>query len=465
MLGITVFPEYIQSEGVEPLLDNLLKRAPVSAVSISPYVMSQSSQAEGGEREPPADAEKGLTRLLERPLWGKKEVWVKAYPSFVPNQSLYQGLRYQPYEATEETRKDGPIIGEFIRAAQNRGVAVYFQIQSAIPPGYRVQFGGPIGDDTPRLPDGSEPVQRLDKNGSLASPHILDYGAALTTDLLQQYPEVDGIRIDWPEIPPYFLESVFTDFGPHVETFAKENGFDFDSIRKQGMVSYRRFYGGLKNDDLHAYIESPDTLISDLRISDECAQLKNRMVANLLKRFRDAMDAANGKEKALIPSSFPIPWNRLSGFDFGNGGEIADAISCKYYTMHWPMMMRNYSDSLTRENSGLSRELVAKCLCRTFEAVSPTPATSDEFDYPGPEDIHPVSLTALEEKQRLAEAESVNAPIWPLSHAYGLTPDMVERSRAIFSVSKKRLWINRYAYLTDEKIDALGEMLRNEIST
>ena len=461
MLGITVFPEYIQSEGIEPLLDNLINRAQVSAVSISPYVMCQSSKDDGGEREPPADAEKGLTRLLERPLWGKKEVWVKAFPSFVPDQALYKGLRYQPSAATEETRTQGPIIKEFIQAAQDRGVSVYFQIQSAIPPGYRVQFGGPIGDDTPRLPDGSEPPNRLDKNGSLASPHILDYGAALVTDLLQQYPEINGVRIDWPEIPPYFLESIFTDFGPHVERFATENNFDFDQIRNQGMASYQRFFGGLTNEDLQSYIQAPETLISDLRISDTRAELKSRIVVSLLRRFREAMDSANGKDKALIPSAFPPPWNRLSGFEYADCGKVADAISCKYYTMHWPMMMRNYSDSLTQNNPGLSRELISECLCRAFEAVSPTPATSDDFDYPGPEDVHPVSLDTLHEKQQQAESHSVNAPMWPLSHSYGLTDDIVARSKALFSVSKKHLWINRYAYLTDEKLDALGEMMRD----
>ena len=93
MLGITVLPEYIQSEGVEPLLDNLMNRAPVSAVSISPYIMRECPADQGGHREPPADADKGLTRLLERPLWGKKEVWIKTAPSFEPNLELYQGLR------------------------------------------------------------------------------------------------------------------------------------------------------------------------------------------------------------------------------------------------------------------------------------------------------------------------------------------------------------------------------------
>jgi len=464
MLGVTVFPEYIQSEGIEPLLDNLLNRAPVSAVSISPYVMSLCPEEEGGEREPPADAGKGLTRLLERPLWGEKEVWVKASPSFTPSPELYNGLRYQPSKATDETRDLGPIIAEFIPAARSRGLKVYFQIQSAIPPGYRVQFGGPIEDDRPLLPNGTEPDQTLDNNGSLASPHILDYGAALTTDLLQNYPDIDGIRIDWPEIPPYFLETVFTDFGPHVEQFARNNGFDFEDIRNLANDTHQRFFGSLTDKDLEAFIETPELLISDLRISEERAKLKTSIVANLLQHFRDAMDAVGGREKALIPSAFPSPWNQLSGFDYATGGDIASAISCKYYTMHWPMMLRNYSDTLTLHNPNLSRKLLADCLCGAFEAVSPTPDSSDAFEYPAPQDNHIVSHTALSEKQKLVESECASVPVWPLTHAYGPIDDMGARARAVFSVSKKRLWINRYAYLTDEKLSALGAMMKKGAS-
>ena len=145
MLGVTVFPEYIQSEASNPcwitcLIGPRFRGSPLRDESLP--------QGEGGKREPPADAEKGLTRLLERPLWGKGSL-AKANPSFTPNESFYDGLSYQPSKATDETRDLGPIIAEFIPAAQSRGLKVYFQIQSAIPPGYRVQFGGPIEDDKP----------------------------------------------------------------------------------------------------------------------------------------------------------------------------------------------------------------------------------------------------------------------------------------------------------------------------
>ena len=75
--------------------------------------------------------------------------------------------------------------------------------------GKRVQFGGPLPDDAPRLPDGRVPPRRLANNGSLASPHILAYVNALTRDLLGTYPDIDGFRHGWPEDPPYFLDGVF----------------------------------------------------------------------------------------------------------------------------------------------------------------------------------------------------------------------------------------------------------------
>ncbi len=173
LLGITVLPEYIQSEGVDGVLDNMV-RIGVNAVTTSPYLMEEADE-ETGNREPPADAGAGAVRLLDRPLFGKREVWVTTAPSFVPDKSLYSGLRYQPAEPTELTRSQGHILKDFVRAAQARHIKVYFQVQAAIPPGYRVQFGGPVDEDRALLPDGRIPPRRLAKNGSLASPEILEY--------------------------------------------------------------------------------------------------------------------------------------------------------------------------------------------------------------------------------------------------------------------------------------------------
>ena len=89
-LGVTVMPEWIQSEGIDQVLDNL-ERAGVTAVATSPYVMAE-SDAENAGREPPIDAGAGKVRLLDRPLWGKRELRCTTAPGYEPDRLLYRGL-------------------------------------------------------------------------------------------------------------------------------------------------------------------------------------------------------------------------------------------------------------------------------------------------------------------------------------------------------------------------------------
>ncbi len=210
LVGITVLPEFIQSEGVDGVLRNLIDRAGANAVTTSPYVMEPTDEKTGG-REPPIDAGAGSVRLLDRQLFGKRELWVRTAPSFLPNKSLYAGLRYQPPAPDALTTREGGKVAEFVKQAKASGLKVYLQVQAASPPGYRVQFSGVVDEDQPLRFDNKVPPMRVDKNGSLASPHILAYTAAMLKDLATQYSQIDGFRIDWPEYPPYFLDALFVD--------------------------------------------------------------------------------------------------------------------------------------------------------------------------------------------------------------------------------------------------------------
>ena len=89
LCGVTVMPEYFQTESIEPLLDGLLACG-VNAISTSPYVMAE-ADAHTGQREPPADAGAGKVRLLDRPLWGKQELWVRTAPSFLLSRPAKTG--------------------------------------------------------------------------------------------------------------------------------------------------------------------------------------------------------------------------------------------------------------------------------------------------------------------------------------------------------------------------------------
>ncbi|MFN7922954.1 MAG: hypothetical protein U0Q16_22820 [Bryobacteraceae bacterium] len=464
VLGITVMPEFIQNEGIDRVLDNLVHRAGVNAVTTSPYVMEPADE-KTGSREPPVDAGAGSVRLLDRPLWGKRELFVRTAPSFAPNVSLYRGLRYQPAAPTELTRQHGAAIRSFIRAAQSRHVKVFLQVQAAIPPGYRVQFGGPVGDDRPQLPDGRVPEKRLANNGSLASPHIVGYTQALLRDLVAAYPDIDGIRLDWPEYPPYFLDDVFLDFGPHAATAAKRLGFDFERMRQAALRLYRKIHGGLRDADLEPWSDRDGGRHLLMRtMSDEPGlgdwlRFKAILAEELLAAARRAMNEAGGGRMQLAPNAFPPPWSLVSGLDFARVGRHVSAISAKLYTMHWPVMLRFYGDAIRAANPGLSDRALTRALVALLDIADHEglPSLAD-YRYPEPEEAHPAGDRAMARKIRTAQREAGATPVYALAHGYGPLGDFRRRLAVAWQASEHGVWINRYGYLSDAKLAAVKEV-------
>lgn len=460
-LGITVLPEFIQTEGAERVLDNLA-RAGAVAVSTSPYVMAPAEQGEGS-REPPADAGAGGVRLLDRPLWGgRRALHVTTAPSFTPDSALYEGLRYRPAEPSPLTEREGHVVGDFVRSAKARGLEVYLQVQAAIPPGYRVQFGGPDPDDEPHLPDGRPVPGRVDRNGSLASPHILGYGKALLKDLARAYPEADGFRIDWPEYPPYAFDALFVDFSHHALSAAERLGYDPGRLRHDVTALRETLLGGLEDADLDACLGSDGGRERLLRLLIrhpgvlDLLRLKADLVMELLAAYRGALPAG----RRLVPQVFPSPFSLASGFDPARAAGPADAVGVKLYTMHWPMILRFWADALAGANPGLSLRLLARALVRLLDTGGPVAASLDELRYPEPDEAHPAGAAAQRRKIRAAVQAAGDCPVFAIAHGYGPEADVARRARIAFEAADGRLWVNRYGYLSDAKLDALGRIVR-----
>ncbi len=459
-LGIVVFPEFFQTEGVSQVLDNLQRRTNLTAIATSPYVMRPATEADGG-REPPIDGGAGSVRLLDRPLWGRRELFVKTSVAFEPDLTCYAGLRYQPPSPDEHTRSSGNTVRQALDQARARGLRTYLQVQAAIPPGYRVQFGGPEADDEPLLFDGSVVRDRLDKNGSLASPHVRDYTAALLKDLLRAYPDIDGFHIDWPEYPPYTLDSAFLDFGPHARLAASRLGFDFDLMRKDATrlhdwLTRRMTFGELVR---FGQPEAADRAVRDVLdshpgIAMACA-FKARVSSECVAQLRVA---ARGKE--IVLRSFPPPWSQISGFSYREMAPLADAICVKLFTMHWPMIVNSWGNRLMRDNQNLGSHLaVCRVLARIFGlSGSPEKFGNGIFEYPGPDTAHPIDADAVLGKLATAARSGVPASVFAMAHGYGPENDFGDRLRAAWTATDHKVWINRYGYLSDKKLDIAGKI-------
>jgi hypothetical protein len=75
------------------------------------------------------------------------------------------------------------------------------------------------------------------------------------------------------------------------------------------------------------------------------------------------------------------------------------------------------------------------------------------YSYPEPEVPHPVSPRALERKIRQARIAAGPVPILALAHGYGPPQDFQARLQVAWESSRGRVWINRYGYLSDEKLE------------
>ena len=100
-LGITVLADFILNEGIDGVLDNIAQRAGATAVAINPTVTAPTPDGIGSF-QPPSDAGSS-PRLFDRPLWGKKALWVRGAPSYRPNAAYYQDTPYAPRKADDLT--------------------------------------------------------------------------------------------------------------------------------------------------------------------------------------------------------------------------------------------------------------------------------------------------------------------------------------------------------------------------
>lgn len=458
-LGVTVMTEYAQNEGAERVLD-ALSAVGVTAVTITPRVL-EPSESSDSFREPPIDAGEGKVRVLDRPLWGKHELSVRQSPSYPPNRGLYHGLRYQPPEPDELTREQGPIVAQLISAAHERGMRCYFQWVPGRPPGLS-------DDDRPRLPDGNLPKRSLAATASLASPEVTDYNDALLRDLIEAYPEIDGFRPDWPEYPPYFLEDALVDFGPHAERDSGELGFDFESMRR-AVAELIEDLGRLTNASLDQFL-LPDggryLLMRQLMRSPgllDWLRFKAALSLRTLERLRQTIDAASDRPKLMEANAFAPPFTVLSGLDFAAAAEVCDAVCPKLYAMHWSLIVKLYADQMLEWNPALDEGRLARCLVRLLDLVDEDGDYHlSDYGYPAPEEPHPIGPEPQRRKiAQVAAAVAGKAKVHTLVHSYGPASNFQERFELALSSVADGIWINRYGYLSDEKLAILARLKRS----
>ena len=123
-------------------------------------------------------------------------------------------------------------------------------------------------------------------------------------------------------------------------------------------------------------------------------------------------------------------------------------------------MVEFWGRVLLERNPGLDEKLVVRALAHLFDLGDEIEAEKlSDFGYPEPHEAHPIPDAPQFRKidQVLAEAGE-GTQVTPLMHGYGPADDFARRFRVVADSPAHGVWINRYGYLSDEKLDAIGRI-------
>ncbi len=102
-LGVVLTPAEVQDEGLDRVLDNIVG---AGATAISPTLGVYAPVPTGeGSREPPLDVS-GDARLLDRPLWGRRALWMRGYTPHPPDPAIWSDVPYPPCSTTIRSADD-----------------------------------------------------------------------------------------------------------------------------------------------------------------------------------------------------------------------------------------------------------------------------------------------------------------------------------------------------------------------
>ncbi len=466
-LGVIVWSPHLIYEGISKVLDNL-EEAGVTDIAAIAQVAEPAADAASGRREPPDDGNCGGGRLIDRPVWGKHEAFIHVEPSYQFDPHFYKGQRYTPNSGGNLTKEKGHIIGDFLSEVKRRGMGAYLQVQVCHVPEVDPNSSSvpEISDSTPLMPDGTVASNRIYSFASIASDDVRAYACSELRDLYAAYPMIDGFVLDRSEQSFYTLDDVFLDFGEAARKKAIEYGFPFEDMRRKA----QEIYSGIASVDptvLSAIREPQDMceFIGECFRRDpliaEILAFRSKLVETYLEELRRAADSANPGLK-LISTVYPPMMSMLTGVDFSFMPKYVDAVHLKFFTMHWSMIVTCWAEQLMKMNPGLKESDVVRFVSLLFDFEDSTKASLLDYRYPEPDEAHIAGSGALVRKIREAEREVRGSiPVYSFPHGYGPLDDVRRRFNICWDNSKDGMWVNRYGYLSDEKLGILGALRKD----
>jgi len=452
--GVFLNPFFVQDEGLGPVFDRLEKMG-ATAIVTHPRVAVPVEEGEG-KRFPDLHGD-GHRRVLARPLWGKPALHLKSGLSFEPNRRLFGKTPYAPPAFDPPPGVDLEIPSKILREARSRGMQAHLLMHPFLP-------AQPRTEDLPVFVGGSRSSRgRFSGNVCLNSPAAFEYGLAMVADILDHFPELDGLMPDWVEFGAYQLESVFTCFCPHCEAEARQSGFDWDAMKRDVGAAWDWLHAlepgrvasltGADGGALREAVETRPGLAEFVRFK-----------AHTVRRFYRAlrqMLVARGKGDLLLTSrGWPPPWNRASGMSYGQLTEFCQVAAPKLFTFDYCALPRWYGEVIAKWNPGLGERTILDMLVAVMDLPDAIEDRSFEhYHIPAPDVPHMAGVSCYGPRiTEVAEAVRPAARLCPFTHAYLPLPQWRELLTMMRRLPVDGIWIQMYGYLSDDKMDAVREI-------
>jgi hypothetical protein len=455
-LGLFVNPIEVQAEGLNAVFANL-ERVGVSAIATNTRV---GQPADSGERFPDLHID-GYARVLDRLLWGQRELRVTKYPAFPSDPTLYHGLSYRPPQHQRFSGVDYDIPLKILAEAKRRGWQAHLQFHPLIPPGLRPE-------DQPVRIDGAVPQPpQVAMSGCPNNPVVQAYALALLNDLLRSVDFLDGIFLDWAEWPAYQLADHFTCFCPHCQAKARAQGYDWARITQD----VRSLWDTLHSLDtaqlgtIHHLLGNPSRLLELLAHYPgwlDLLRFKAASITALYRLMRARLDQLGKDAVQLSARGWAPPWNRSSGMDYRALADICAAITPKLFLFDYAALPRWYGQALLEWNPQLSESAVLDTLVAVLnlpDAIQRRRLT--HYHMGGPNVPHHVDLRAYRERvNEIYDQVAGKANLYPYLHAYLPAQQWRKFLELMLDSPMQGAWIHMYGYLSDEKLEILRTLWR-----
>jgi len=450
-LGIFANPIYVQNEGLQQVFDNL-ESVGTKAICIVPRVARPAEQ--GGKRYPDLHMD-GYERIVGRPVWGQYEIYLESFLAYEPNPALYEKSPYTPPIKPAPPGLDIEIPQKMIAEAHKRDMQAHMLLHPFIPPNIRPE-------EKPVYINGTVPQPpQITFNACLNNPAAEAYGFALIEDVIQHYPDLDGIFTDWAEYGAYRLEDHFTCFCPHCEQKATEQGFDWTVIKRDVTSLWGWLHKLTPRELEHSrrLLKNPSELLELLTHHPgwlQLLQFKAQTVTRFYQRVRELLNP----NIALSARGWPPPWNRSSGMDYRAMAGICAAVTPKLFTFDYSVLPRWYGQTLLGWNPGLSEPEILDALVEWMSLQDNFKRRSfANYHIPAPTELHPARLELYRMRlDEVVDQVAGQALCYPFAHAYLPEPQWKRMVAIVRDSRVDGMWVQMYGYLSDRKLQILQEM-------